>query len=189
MECPFVCCNVSLFITNFIHLDLQSVFIYLAKDLTVLLIFPTICLTSSLVLLCFFLPLILDLNSFIFSHLLIFDIFPWFLELSSIILSGQYKISPVLVLWISSYNWLHMSHRFEYVVFSFLLNSKKSLVTLLIFFSWPNFHSVVSCSASMNLLVFCHFYCCWCSALKQDGERGCRMMSTFLISVMSIILH
>jgi hypothetical protein len=56
-----------------------------------------------------------------------------------------------------------VSHKFEYVVPSFLLNFKMYFLSL--FLSWPSYHWMKSCSASMCMWAFCCLSCNWRPAL------------------------
>jgi hypothetical protein len=56
-----------------------------------------------------------------------------------------------------------VSQKIGYVVPSFPLNSKKSLIYF--FLPWPSYHWVGCCSASMCMCAFCCFYCYWRPAM------------------------
>ena len=62
-------------------------------------------------------------------------------------------------------------HKFGYVVASFSLNSKKSLISL--FLPWSTYHWVECYSASMSTLAFYYVSCYWRSALVHGDLIGC----------------
>ena len=64
-----------------------------------------------------------------------------------------------------------VSHKFKYVVASFSLNSKMSLISL--FLLWPNYHWVEYCSVSIHIWAF-HCFCWYLrTALVRGDLIGC----------------
>jgi len=63
------------------------------------------------------------------------------------------------------------SHKFWCVVTSFLLNSRKSLISL--FHSWTSYHWEEHCLAPMCMWAFCHFCCYWRPALVWGNLIRC----------------
>lgn len=63
-----------------------------------------------------------------------------------------------------------MVHRFWYLCFHFHSILKSFWFVCFLFQPWPNFHSVLSSSASMSLC-----FCCWHPALIHGHQRGIRM--------------
>ena len=63
-----------------------------------------------------------------------------------------------------------VSHRFGYVVSSFSLSSKKSLISL--FLPWPRYHWVEYCSFSMCMWAFRCFCCYWRPLLLHSDLIG-----------------
>ena len=64
-----------------------------------------------------------------------------------------------------------VSHKMGYVLASFSLNSKKSLISL--FFPWPYYHWVECCSASTWMVAFYCLCCFWRSALVSGDVIEC----------------
>jgi hypothetical protein len=63
-------------------------------------------------------------------------------------------------------------HKFGYVVASFSLNSKKSLIFFSLFLPWPMYHWGECCSVSMWILAFYYLCCYWSSALVHGDLIG-----------------
>ena len=64
-----------------------------------------------------------------------------------------------------------VSHKFGYVVASFSLNSKKSLISL--FLSWPSYLWVECCSTSKYMWTFYSLCCYWRPALVHGNLIVC----------------
>ena len=76
-----------------------------------------------------------------------------------------------------------LSHMFQYVVASFSLNSKKSLIFLK-FLPWPSYHWVEHCSASMYMWAFYWFMLLLRADLVFVDLRGCMgFFFSLLVSV------
>jgi hypothetical protein len=71
-----------------------------------------------------------------------------------------------------------MYHTFGYVVPSFSLNSKTSLISFL-FLLWPSYHWRESCSDSMCMCAFCCFCCYWRPNLVCGDLIGCMRLFQF----------
>jgi len=65
-----------------------------------------------------------------------------------------------------------VSHTFGFVLPSFSLNSKKSLISFFIS-PWPSYHCVKHCPNSMGMWYFCRFCCYWRPALVCGDLIGC----------------
>ena len=127
-----------------------------------------------------------------------FDYFCYLLLLSELasFCSTQFRCAIKLLGWdCSNFLWRHLVqwtywqliiifilfHKFEYIVHSFSLNSRKSLISSFLkkFLPWPYSHSVESCSVSRHLWAFYCFCCCSNPALICDGLIGYRGLFQF----------
>ena len=65
-----------------------------------------------------------------------------------------------------------VSHKFGYVLASFSLNSKTSLI-LSLFLPWPSYHLEECCSSSTCMWDFSYLCCYWRSAFVHGDVIGC----------------
>ena len=79
-----------------------------------------------------------------------------------------------------------VSHKFDYAVLLFLVNYRKSLISL--FLPWPQDHWLDRCSISVSVYIFLHFWYCWIPPLINVGPLTLKILFQIFLDQLRLAL-